>query len=385
MRSSFLAGILAFLATAASAADLTKLPANTFVEIAYSTEQPAGGDERDRGRYASQGWNKLIYDVEGHRVLLYDRWVDMRHGGQTIYGNCLFAFDPAAGKMAPLKIDNWTKTDTKTGGYRTLALPDNDDETTPCPRHVYHAFTLASDLKAVFLCNGANQTVIDKAGKLVGHDECDGTWRLDLASGRWKRIESKLTPPNRLDDAMCYCPDTRQLVYAGANRQLWLLDIKEGQWRQAKNSPPARTAMGQTIWHDPPRKRMLIVGGGRLDAWKSGPAAEFRELYAFDPAKETVERLADAPTALYSSHLAYDSKRDLFFTVAVFNGGEHASGMFAYDPTANKWQTVKVDGEIPPYRGWFGWMMLAYDSHHDCLIGKVRDKLFAFRYEPSND
>src|SRR5439155_25643207 len=28
------------------------------------------------------------------------------------------------------------------------------------------------------------------------------------------------------------------------------------------------------------------------------------------------------PISLYSSHLAYDSKRDLFFAVAVFNKGE---------------------------------------------------------------
>ena len=75
------------------------------------------------------------------------------------------------------------------------------------------------------------------------------------------------------------------------------------------------------------------AGGGPLDAWKKGKATEFRELYAFDPTTETVERLADAPTALYASHLAYDRKRELFFTVAVFDKGEQPSGMFAYDPS----------------------------------------------------
>ena len=67
--------------------------------------------------------------------------------------------------MTPLKVDNWTKSDTPQGGYRTLALPENDSEPTPAPRHVYHAFEYVPELKAVFICNGANQTVIDKAGK----------------------------------------------------------------------------------------------------------------------------------------------------------------------------------------------------------------------------
>ena len=96
----------------------------------------------------------------------------------------------------------------------------------------------------------------------------------------------------------------------------------------------------------------------------------------------TSVRLADAPTALYSSHLAYDAKRKLFFTVAVFNKQEQRSGMFAFDPRQNTWQEVKPAGGIPPHRSWFGWMQLCYDSHHDCLIGKISDKFFAFRYEP---
>jgi hypothetical protein len=175
--------------SATSAADLKSLPPNTFAEIKYTTEQPADAKD-DKGQFARQGWNKLVYDADGKRVLLYDRWVDKKHGGWTIYGNCLFGFDPEAGKITPIKIDNWTKTEPKGGGYRTPALPENDTEPTPCPRHVYHAFEYVPDLKAVFICNGANQTVVDKSGKLVGHDECDGTWRLDLATNTWTRIKA---------------------------------------------------------------------------------------------------------------------------------------------------------------------------------------------------
>ena len=99
------------------AADLKDLPPNTFVEIKYTTEQI---DANDRGQFARQGWNKIVYDPDGKRVLFYDRWVDKKHGGWTIYGNCLFALDPGMGKLTPITVDNWTKLEPKGGGYRTL-------------------------------------------------------------------------------------------------------------------------------------------------------------------------------------------------------------------------------------------------------------------------
>jgi hypothetical protein len=358
------------------------------VEIEHTVEQPA--DPAERGRWVQAGWNKLVYDPDGRRVLFYDRWADERHGGYTIYGNCLFAFDPAAGKLVPLRIDNWTKFDVPDGGYRTVALPDNGREPTPCPRHVYNAFDYVPELGSVFICNGANQSALGADGALLGHDLCDGAWRLDVKTGKWDRIESAEYPPNRLDDAMAWCPDTRSLVYSGADGQLWILEPEKpdgGGWRKAKQSPPPHTSMGRTIFYDPTSKRMLLVGGGTLDGWMKGPerSPEFREVYAFDPATETVRRLADAPTALYCAHLAYDRKRGLFFTVAVFNGGEQPSGMFAYDPSEDSWREVAPANPIPPHRGWNGWMMLCYDSHDDCLVGTIHEKWYALRYEPPGE
>ncbi|MBI1918878.1 MAG: hypothetical protein HYS12_29665 [Planctomycetes bacterium] len=374
--------LLVLLATVSSsaAADLRRLPPNTWVQLEYTTEQPS--DPAAKGHFARQGWNKVVYDPDGKRVLFYDRWIDKKHGGYTIYGNCLFAFDPAAGRLTPLKIDNWTKKEPKEGGYRTLALPENDQEPTPCPRHVYHAFEYVYDLKSIFLCNGANQTALRKDGKLVGHDLCDGAWRLDLKTNRWTQIVSAEYPRNWLDDAMAYCPDTKTIIYAGYARQLWVLDLAKGQWRKAKRSPPPRTAFGETICYDPSHRRMLLAGGGPLDAWKKGKASEFRELYAFDPKTEEVTRLADCPTALYESHLAYDQKNGVFVTVAVFDKREQPSGMFAYDPNKDTWYEIKPANPIPPHKTWFGWMQLCYDSHHECLIGKVNEQFYAFRYVP---
>jgi hypothetical protein len=361
--------------------DLGRLPPNTWVEIKYATAQPP--DPREKGWFAAQGWNKLVYDRAGKRILFYDRWVDKKHGGITIYGNCLFGFDPAAARLTPIKIDSWTKMEPKSGGYRTLALPANDGEPTPCPRHVYHAFDFVPELKAVFLCNGANQTALRTDGKLVGHDLCDGAWRLDLQTNQWSRVGDTRAPANLLDDAMAYCPDTKSIIYASNHRrQLWILDVASGRWRKARGSPPARTAFGQTIFYDPAHHRMLLVGGGRLDGWMKGKALEFRELYAFDPRKEEIQRLADCPTALYAAHLAYDSKHRVFLAVAVFNKGEQPSGVFCYDPNKNVWQKVQSRNPIPPHNSWFGWMKLCYDAEHNCFIGMIREKFFAFRFVP---
>ena len=368
-------------ATVCRATDLAKIPPNTWVELKYATEQ-SSDDPDEKGQWRPVGWNKLLYDPDGKRVLFYDRWVDKKHGGLTIYGNCLFAFDPPAGKIKPIHIDNWTVKRLDTGGYRTLALAENDKQPTPCPRHVYHAFEYVPDLKAVFLCNGANQSAMLRDGKVVGHDLCTDTWRLDLRSNKWTRIDAAGAPPNRLDDAMAYCPDTRSLIYSGAGCRLWIFDIDKDRWRKAKESPLEHGSMGRTIFYDPTNKRMLIAGGGRLDAWTKGKAPEFHELYAFDTRTEKVTRLADAPTTLYSSHLAFDSKRKLFLIVAVFNKQEQRSGMFAYDPLKDAWHEIKPANPIPPHKSWMGWMKLCYDSHNDCLIGMIGDKLYAFRHEP---
>lgn len=374
--------ILALIAVASlcPAQDLAKLPANTWVELKYTTQQP--DDPSEKGNWVSVGWNKIVYDPDGKRVLFYDRWHDKKHGGTTIYGNCLFAFDPAGARLTPLKIDHWQKMETKTGGYRTVVLPEDDKEPTPVSRHVYHAFDYVPTRKAVFICNGANQTVM-KDGKHVAHDECDGAWQLDLKTNRWARFGSGPMPRNRLDEAMAYCPDIDAMVYAGADGQLWILDLDKGQWRKAKQSPPPRTTFGRTICYDPTRKRMLLIGGGRLDAWQKGEAREFRELYAFDPKKETMERLADGPTAFYEAQLAYDAKRELFVAVAVFNKKEQPSGMFAYDPKKDAWHEIKPANEIPPHTGWHGWMKLCHAADHDCFIGTIRTKFYAFRYEPA--
>ncbi len=128
-------------------ADLASIPPNTWVPIEPKIVQPPGADER--GLWINAGWNKLVYDPDGKRVLFYDRWYDKKHGGTTIYGNCLFAFEPASARLVPLEIDNWTKVGVRDGGQRTPPLPENAKEPTPCSRHACRAFDCFPELKSV--------------------------------------------------------------------------------------------------------------------------------------------------------------------------------------------------------------------------------------------
>ena len=51
------------------------------------------------------------------------------------------------------------------------------------------------------------------------------------------------------------------------------------------------------------------------------------------------------------------------------------------DQATSLW-TQPANDYIPPHKSWMGWMKLCYDSHHDCFIGMIGDKLYAYRHEP---
>ena len=261
------------------------------------------------------------------------------------------------------------------GGYRTPPLPENDSEPTPCPRHVYHGFDYVPDLKAVFICNGANQSALLN-GKLLGHDLCTDTWCFDLEKKKWSPVASRRQPPNQLEDGMAYCPDTRSIFYAGHGK-IWVLPIATGQWREGKMHLP-RSHMGMTVFYDAPRKRILLAGGGQYDKWQTR-AGGFNALYALDPSTETITRLADCPTALCRAALAHNTRYDRFIVAVTLRGKgvEQPSGMFSYDPVTDTWREIKPANPVPTDTDW---MPLCYDVKNDCLIGMGRTTFYAFRY-----
>ena len=55
-----------------------------------------------------------------------------------------------------------------------------------------------------------------------------------------------------------------------------------------------------------------------------------------------------------------------------------------WDDSVVATQEIKSANPIPASKNWYCWLQLCYDSHNDCLIGKVNEKFFAFRYVPEN-
>jgi len=141
---------------------LDKLAPNTWVAI--KADHGATGRRERKGPVDERRLEQAGLRSDGKRVLFYDRWHDKKHGGYTIYGNCLFSFDPATAKLIPVAIDHWVKRPTDGGGYRTEPLPDAKDAM-PCSRHVYHGFDYVPELKAVFLCQWSQSNGTDPQGR----------------------------------------------------------------------------------------------------------------------------------------------------------------------------------------------------------------------------
>jgi hypothetical protein len=60
--------------TACQAADLSKLPPNTFVEITYTHQQPPDVTDDTRSRFASLVWNKLAQWLRSDEVSTHNCW-----------------------------------------------------------------------------------------------------------------------------------------------------------------------------------------------------------------------------------------------------------------------------------------------------------------------
>ncbi|HYG78492.1 MAG TPA: sigma-70 family RNA polymerase sigma factor [Planctomycetota bacterium] len=362
--------------------DLTRLAANTWVELRPKLlmEVARPGEQ---GRW-SRTINKLVYDAASKRVLFYDRWATDSNGGALHYANCLFSFDPASNEVRALKLDHWTVENN-----RVKPMAENGREPTPCSRQLFHGFAWVPSMTSVYLCNGANASA-EMDGKLRGHDVCENTWRFDLAAHSWQQVTSKQHPKNfPLGASLEYCAVNESLVYCNSG-SLWLMTLADGQWRELGSKVPTGGA-GQTLAYDPVRKRMMIVGGSRVDmsaplTRKNEDDPGFRRLYAFDPVTEAVRELADSPTPLYMAHLAYDSKRDRFVTANFMTTGRAPSGVFSYDPRTDTWSEVHATNTLPK-TNWFGWVRMCYDSERDCFIALIPGhgnemRFYAFRCVP---
>ncbi|MFO7900543.1 MAG: hypothetical protein R6V58_15965 [Planctomycetota bacterium] len=331
------------------------LPLNTWVRVEPKYVRPPEG-----GRHRPAGWNKLVYDPVGERMLYMDRW-STRTRGHSIYANAVMAFDVAANTVTCLKLTNWKRQDTAKGGYRTVPLPANKEEPTPCDRHPYGNLAFVPDRNSLYLSTGANRSAL--RGNLRGQSVTRDTWRYDCAEAKWVQIdESKTKPPGGLEDAMAYDAAHKVIVRICRGRATWLLDVETDRWRDAKAKDNPGSGMGAAMCYDSKRERVMVFGGGGKHgaAWNT----PHPECYAYSVPRNAWIRLADAPVPVRSMGAAYDAKRDV---VLVHTGrGRYPYFFGFYDPAKDEWRRLDLpaDAKRPVPR----WHTLAYDVAHDVYV-----------------
>jgi RNA polymerase sigma factor (sigma-70 family) len=365
--------------------DFANLRADTWVNLDFSVESTAGVSDGVTATWQSSSTNRLVYDAHSKCVLFFDRWHDPETDTPSDYGNCLFSFDPQSGHVRPINVVNWKTVTQADTSIRTVPAARNSNVPSPCPRYVFNGFDYSPELNALFLTNGANASAM-RDGVVVGHKECENTWRLDLAENKWTMMKSTAHPTNfPLGASVVYSANAKKLVYCNYG-EIWIMEPEAGEWHKSKAVLPDRL-YGQTICDDPRRERMLLVGGAKNISQIDERTAN--TLYAFDPINETITRLSDAPAPLYMAHLAYDSTRDVFVAAPFKANAKSFDGVIVYNPKKEAWSKILTRNQTPQSGKKTGTVALCFDSALDCFIAFVpnslagADSFYAFRHLPA--
>lgn len=358
---AFAAGVLLLSATA-QAIDLASLPPNKWVDV---TPKYVGAP--DGGQLFPMGWNnKGTYDPTTKRTITMDRWYD-KIRVDTIYANAALAYDPMTNICTVLKLSNWKKEGTPSGGYKTVEMPANAQDPTPLDRHPLGGLALASDSNGLYFENGLNQTGPN------GHP--NDTWKLDLASNKWSKVTSKSHPPNVTCDVMAYDVKNKTIVLfstAGGHTTTWLLDPAKGEWKSAPIDGSSKGIMGQGagICYDSKRGQVVIFGGGHQFDSSSG------SLSAYTTTTNKWTHLKECPTAANAPGFDYDSKNDVFLADIL-------GATWAYNPAGDAWTQLSKDG-LPEST----WKSITYNAAYDVFVyqGGTWDKPAwkLFRYNPAS-
>ena len=106
---------MALLAPAPAGAAIT-IPGNQWVKRPAPTVATLPNFP---GEYDPRGWNHILYDPVGKRMVLYDGYVDASRP-TSIYANALWTYDPVTNRLALESVSNW-----KRQSGVTVPLPQN--------------------------------------------------------------------------------------------------------------------------------------------------------------------------------------------------------------------------------------------------------------------
>ncbi len=325
------------------------------------------------GKYEPRGWNHMLYDPVGKRMVLYDGYVDATRPA-SIYANALWTYDPVANRLALESVSNWARL----SGV-TVPLVQNATNPTPYDRHSYSCIAIVPEKNRLYLWGGANNSV---ATNYLGD-----AWSYDFGTRKWRELKAVPHPFTVFEQTMTYDPGTRRLVvYGGAEApylgsdQAWLFHVDTESWEVAStpSAPPAR--MSQSMVFDPVRRVSWIFGGGPYPSATS-------ELWSFDAAARTWERVTPqgaVPSPRRFAAMAYDSRHDIVLLWGgIRDDDTRYNDTWIFRPATRQWQQLSPAVKAPADT----WNAedLAYDPDNDVFVLHQGADFWLFRYAPGGD
>jgi hypothetical protein len=325
------------------------------------------------GTFEARGWNHMLYDPVGKRMILYDGYIDPTRP-TSIYANALWTYDALANRLSLESVSNWARVNGV-----TVPLAQNTVDPTPYDRHSYSCIAFVPETNRLYLWGGANNSV---ATNYLGD-----TWVYDFVARKWREITAAAHPFTVFEQAMTYDPNTHRLVVAGgadaayhAGDQAWLFNVDTETWEMAAtpSAPPAR--MSQSLVFDPVRRVSYLFGGGTYP----NPG---NELWSFDAAARTWRQIpaqGAVPPPRRFGALAYDSRHDI---VLLWGGmrddATRYNDTWIFRPSTRQWTQLSPAVAAPGDA--YNAEDLAYDSANDVFVLHQGNDFWLFRYAPAGD
>jgi hypothetical protein len=366
LRSAALALVVSACFTVAPRAHAAiDIPANTWVKRPVPTKVGLTGFS---GSFQARGWNHMLYDAVGKRMVLYDGYLDASRP-YSIYANALWTYDPAANRLALENVSNWVRS-----GGTTVPLPLNTTEPTPYDRHSYACIVMVPDKNRLYMWSGANNSI---STNYIGD-----TWTYDFGTKKWREIVTATHPFTSFEQTMTYDPNTRRLVlFAGApaayddGNAAWLFNVDTETWELATTPTTPSARMSQTMVYDPVRRVSWMFGGGPYP----NPGSE---LWTFDASSRIWQRITPinaGPAPRRFTSMAYDSRHDVILLWGGIGSGTTVyADTWVFQPGTRTWTQLTPPSSPPPVS--LNAEDLAYDAENDAFVLHLNGEFWLYRY-----
>jgi Kelch motif protein/galactose oxidase-like protein len=355
--------------TVASAA--ISVPVNTWVKQPTPVKIGLPGFA---GSFDARGWNHMLYDPVGKRMVIYDGYVDASRPS-SIYANALWMYNPVLNVLALESVSNWVRQ-----AGATVPLPLNVTIPTPYDRHSYSGIAIAPDKNRLYMWGGANNS--------VSTNYTGDTWVYDFATKLWHEVPMVDPHPyTYFEQAMVYDQSVRKMVIFGGpttayhdGDRAWTLDVDTERWQPMPTSPQPAVRMSGSMVYDPVRRVSWLFGGG---AWPN-PG---NDLWAFTASTGTWQQVVPSgaiPAARRFAAMAYDSRRDVVLMWGgVRDDATSYNDTWLFRPATRTWQQLSPTASPPG--GFMYSEDLAYDGDDDVFILHKNGEFWLYRVDTSGD